>query len=173
MKNLKNPFYKDTVTNLEEYLNRCKELDDNFTFSSENQNLNDQESSVIEEENDCISDDKLDSKNKGEKENIDEEQENIYENNFIENDAIRKHQFNYNVNTYFGHNFPEIRAGNNIVAEKEPLVIAPGEGKIPTDFPEHWEAKSFPTHFPDGKNDKDESRPVRLSDSQYISQRLM
>ena len=40
MKNLKNPFYKDTVTNLEEYLNRCKELDDNFTFSSENQNLN-------------------------------------------------------------------------------------------------------------------------------------
>ena len=108
MKNLKNPFYKDTVTNLEEYLNRCKELDDNFTFSSENQNLNDHESSVIEEENDCISDDKVDSKNEGEKEQIDEEQENIDEDNFIENDAIRKHQFNYNVNTYFGHNFPEI-----------------------------------------------------------------
>ena len=102
-----------------------------------------------------------------------DEHENKEENEFIKNDSIRKHQFDYNSSSCFGDNVPEISAKNNKVDDDKPLVLAPGEGKIPTDFPENWEALSFPTHFPDGRNDKDEERPVKLRDPFYFTQRAM
>ena len=177
MKLMENPHYKDIITSLEDYLKKCQESDaENFKFGSQDQekgqdekesskqNSNDKKSSDDQNEvihqYDEFSDEEWNSNKEEGDEKEEQDPEDLEEKEHIENDPIRKHQFNYNHTTCFGDNVPEISAENNIVNDEEPLVVAPGEGKIPTDFPENWEAKSFPTHFPDGKDDKDEQRPV-------------
>ena len=47
-------------------------------------------------------------------ENPEKDEENDEEKEFIENDTIRKFQFNYNSSTCFGDNIPEISAESNI-----------------------------------------------------------
>ena len=175
MKNLGNPYYKDVSLDTEEYFKKCKETtEEAYSFSREKDHPDDYISSDEDIDN-ALSDYNFDdvSLTKGNEQCF--EKENEEEKEYVENDTIRKFQFNYNSSSCFGDNLPEIGIKSNKVKEdeEEPLVVAPGEGKIPTDFPENWELKSFPAHFPDGRNDMEESRDVQLSEPYYITQRLM
>ena len=108
------------------------------------------------------------SETSGKKEKDQEEEEEEY----IKNDSIAKSQFNYNKSTCFSHNHPEISVEENT---SEPVQVAPGQGKIPHDLlqEENLDVKSFPCFFPDGKNGKDEKRPVTLQDQAYWEQRIL
>ena len=55
------------------------------------------------------------------------------------------------------------------------LNVAPGEGQIPTSIlkEKEWDIKTYPHLYPDGKNGMHaENRKVRLTNQQYIQQRL-
>ena len=126
--------------------------------------------------------------------NVDEEAE------YLSKDPVARCQFNYNASTCFANNYPEMNVEENtvtVVPEVEsyvaerlpsssntdqdvpevltPLQIAPGQGKIPQNMlqQKHFEVKSFPCLFPDGKNGKDEERQVRLRDQAYWEQRIL
>ena len=51
-------------------------------------------------------------------------------------------------------------------------TIAPGEDKIPIAFCKDWDAKAFPMLHPDGHNHLFDQRKKKLSDQEYIKQRL-
>ena len=175
MKNLGNPYYKDVSLDTEEYFKKCKETtEEAYSFSREKDHPDDYISSDEDIDN-ALSDYNFDdvSITKGNEQCS--EKENEEEKEYVENDTIRKFQFNYNSSSCFADNVPEISAKSNVTVEpeEEPVVIAPGEGKIPTDYPDNWESKSFPTHFPDGKNDMHESRDRLLTEPNYITQRIM
>ena len=55
------------------------------------------------------------------------------------------------------------------------ISIAPGEGKIPTNFlrEENIDVKAFPRHFPSGVNGLDHKRAIRLTKQMYFNQRLL
>ena len=55
------------------------------------------------------------------------------------------------------------------------ISIAPGEGKIPTNFlrEENIDVKGFPRHFPSGINGIDHIREIRLTKQMYFNQRLL
>ena len=56
------------------------------------------------------------------------------------------------------------------------IIVAPGENQVPTNIvhEEHWESKSYPALFPDGKYDyHDKDRPVKITMQQYFDQRIM
>ena len=55
------------------------------------------------------------------------------------------------------------------------ISIAPGEGKIPTNFlrEENIDVKGFPRHFPSGINGIDHTREIRLTKQMYFNQRLL
>ena len=67
-------------------------------------------------------------------------------------DPVRRQQFQNERATMFVNDFPEVDVrdphGPNI-----PVVVAPGEGKIPTNILKetNWDLKSFPCLYPDGK----------------------
>ena len=58
---------------------------------------------------------------------------------------------------------------------KEPIKIAPGEGKIPTNImrEEFMDVKAFPRHHPSGYFGLNHPRKFKLSLSQYYNQRLL
>ena len=105
-------------------------------------------------------------------ESVDEKKEKDEEEDYITNDPVAKNQFNYNRSTCFSHNHPEIDVEEN---STDPVQVAPGQGKLPKNMlqDEHFEVKSFPCLFPDGKNGKDEERKVKLPDQYYWQQRIL
>merc|ERR1711887_288834 len=135
-KRMNNPFFKDVVIDAEKFMKECKDSgQEAFKFQEENNSEPDQTKEIMEED---IS---FDEEHLGEE----NDQDNLEEKDFKENDVVRKFQFDYNASTCFEDNMPEISAEDNKKKEDTPLVIAPGEGKIPTDYPDYWEAKAFPS----------------------------
>ena len=55
------------------------------------------------------------------------------------------------------------------------FVLAPGEGKVPTNFlrDREWDLKAFPTLHSEGKFGLDQHREISLSDQKYFVQRLL
>ena len=84
----------------------------------------------INEKNDPTVDDDLDL--------IDKETEE-----FLTNDAVAKFQFDYDRNTCFTNNVPEIGISET---NDQCLSIAPGEGKVPTNIlqDKDWDMRAFP-----------------------------
>ena len=77
-------------------------------------------------------------------------------------DSVSKFQFDYNQNTCFSNDVPEL-----VVCEKasENVSIAPGEGKIPTSIlqDDEWDMKSHPHLDPLGKNNLNCKRKIKLT----------
>ena len=98
---------------------------------------------------------------------IAEEEEEYY----LKHDSAAKFQFNYNRVTAMSHQYPEINFRDDKI---DPFNIAPGEGKSPMSIlqdPE-WDLKSFPHLDPTGKNGMYCEREVKLTELQFIEQRL-
>ena len=91
---------------------------------------------------------------------------------YLTKDPVAKFQFEYNRNTCFGNDVPEINVQEHI---NEPLSIAPGEGKIPTNLlmDDDWDMKAHPCLDPTGENNLNKEREVRLSALQFFEQRLL
>lgn len=85
-------------------------------------------------------------------------------------DTVRKFQLDYDMTTCMVPKFPE----GIPQTEENDLSVAPGEGKIPSNIlrEEDWDVKSFPNLHPTGKCGMKQKREVKLSDQQYIDQRL-
>ena len=89
--------------------------------------------------------------------------------NFLENDVVAKFQFDYNRNTCFNNNVPEISIQDQVV------TVAPGEGKIPKDIlqDKDWDMRAFPALDPKGENSLNCERNVKLSAQDFFQQRIM
>jgi len=90
------------------------------------------------------------------------------EENYINNDPIRKFQISYNISK----KYPEISSLDDV----SEIEIASGEGKRPIDIlrENDWDIKAFPhLHNLDGRNGKDEKRKVFMSDQNYFIQRIL
>ena len=188
-----NRFYK-FIPEEEDYRKRCHDADPKgfeFLFPSEvpekglEESMEYEDGKEIEsdkktdksEENEHCKEKESDEENKKSEENEDdkEDEEEKAEKEYNEKDPVRKWQFNYNKSTCFSDNQPETRAEDNQSKDDEPVKVAPGEGKIPSNILEekNWDVKSFPCHHPDGNNGKDEERPVKLQDHYYFVQRIL
>ena len=104
-----------------------------------------------------------------------DEEEDKQEAEYNNNDSIKKWQFQYNRSTFFTSDYPEADVkedGKNIT---NPLLVAPGEGKVPTNIlnEKDWDVKSFPGLHPDGKMGIHQPRKTRLTMQQYFEQRIM
>ena len=113
-----------------------------------------------------------------------EEIEDEEENEFNENDAVQKQKFSaVQEHTMFVNDFPELdvktiktTGEDETVDENITVSVAPGENQIPTNivYEEHWESKSYPGLFPDGKNDfHEKDRKVKISLQQYLNQKIL
>ena len=91
---------------------------------------------------------------------------------YLTKDPVAKFQFEYNRNTCFGNDVPEISVPEQI---NEPLCIAPGEGKIPTNLlmDDDWDMKSHPCLDPVGQNNLNREREIKLSALQFFEKRLL
>ena len=112
-------------------------------------------------------------------ENTDSEEEKL-QTEYTEGDSIQKWKFNFDSTTTFVNDFPELDVRENDTENNEnfpntPVVLAPGEGKIPTNILDEkdWDLKSFPGLYPDGRMGLHEEREVRLSMQQYFQQRIL
>ena len=90
---------------------------------------------------------------------------------YITMDPIRKFQFNYDKSVCLVDKFPEAAIPDNQVSN---ISFAPGEGKVPENIlqSDNWDIEAFPMKHPDGKNGMHEPRERRLTDQQYINQRM-
>ena len=90
---------------------------------------------------------------------------------YRQKDPVQRQKFNNNRPTFFVNDFPEL----DIRDSNDPVVVAPGEGKIPTNIlkEDDWDIKSYPCLFPDGRNGLHEKRDVKISMQQYFQQRLL
>ena len=81
---------------------------------------------------------------------------------YITKDPVAKFQFEYIGNTCFGNDVPEISVPDEA---NEPLCIAPGEGKIPTNLlmDDDWDMKAHPCLDPSGQNNLNKEREVKQS----------
>ena len=91
-------------------------------------------------------------------------------------DPVQKYKFDYVKSSVLLDNFPEL----DIDRDKNPAaikstVVAPGEGKIPTNIvtEKDWDIKGFPGLHPDGKCGLDAERVVDLTKQKYFEQRIM
>ena len=94
----------------------------------------------------------------------------------IQDDPVRRQHFNYSENSVLVNGHPEIflnEDGNQVA--KDGLDFAPAEGKVPENFldKKDWDVDSWPTLHPDGKFGRDYKRPVKLTNQQYFSQRIL
>ena len=105
-----------------------------------------------------------------------EENQIEFEKQRIMKDQIKKHQFDHNRNTAMTNNYPEAAVDENgKKANNEELSFAPAEGNCPTNILEEkdWDIKSWPTLHPDGRFGIHHKRKQRLTDQQYLCQRLL
>jgi hypothetical protein len=111
------------------------------------------------------------------------------EQQYREEDPIRKYQIDYDESICMVEKFPEAMQiegviGQSVEAEEAAIagdghqnqlfVIAPGEGKTPINltYCEDWDAKAFPMLHPDGQNHLTDRRRQKLADVDYFKQRL-
>ena len=99
---------------------------------------------------------------------------------YMKEDAIQKWKFDFDRTTTFINDYPELDIKETCSQNKndplnDPIIVAPGEGKIPTNILEQkdWDVQSFPGLHPDGKMGLDEERKVKLSKQQYFQQRIL
>ena len=99
---------------------------------------------------------------------IDDEEENELD-VFLQKDSVAKFQFDYNRNTCFNNDVPEISV------QEDTIKVAPGEGKIPKDILQDndWDMRAFPALDPEGKNSLNFKREVKLSAQDFFHQRIM
>ena len=90
-------------------------------------------------------------------------------------DTIRKHQFDHNRYTAMTNNYPEMSADENDRKVNGHLFFAPAEGNHPTNLQDEkdWDIKSWPALLPDGKFGLHFKRKVRLTEQQYFCQRIL
>ena len=103
-------------------------------------------------------------------ENKDEDIDELQE-KYMETDSIQKWKFNFNSVTTLVNDFPELEVKEKTTSDEKydadnlntPIVVAPGEGKVPTNILEedYWDVKSFPGLHPDGRNGLHEQRDVK------------
>ena len=92
---------------------------------------------------------------------------------YLSKDPVAKFQFDYNKNSCFVNNVPELAVGD-VDSQNESTSVAPGEGKIPMDIlqDKEWDMKAFPSLDPTGENSLNLKRDVKLSAQQFFEQRL-
>ena len=106
-----------------------------------------------------------------------------FETEYLEGDSVQKWKFNYDNVTTFVNDYPELEVRETDTVNKnenedfpnDPIILAPGENKIPTNILEEqdWDTKSFPGLYPDGKMGLHQEREVRLTMQQFFQQRLL
>ena len=82
----------------------------------------------------------------------------------------REHfQFDYNLNTVFADDHPEM----NVI--DKPITLSPGEGKIPIGLlqDQEFDMKSHPFLDPSGQNNMCKERKVELTAQQFFEQRIL
>jgi len=90
---------------------------------------------------------------------------------FLTNDSVAKFQFDYDSNTCFTNNVPEIGISETT---DQCLSVAPGEGKVPNKIlqDKDWDMRAFPVSDPTGENSLNCQRNVKLSVQQFFQQRI-
>ena len=101
---------------------------------------------------------------------IDDEEE------YVQNDPVRRFQFEHNISTCLTNKYPEMLVdddGEDIHVEDE-FSFAPGEGKLPKNImlDTDWDIKAWPSLHPDGKFGLNHSRKRKLTDQKYFVQRI-
>jgi len=155
LKNLGNKHYQ-FVSSIDGFKDRCKEHEINdhkISFSDDDD----------ASESDCLSKPDLTES---------EDEEDQEEEEYWRKDSVKKWQFEYNNETCFNHEYPEISYKDNVT---DCVNVAPGEGKIPTNILEEtdWDVKSFPCLLPDGKNSLHSERKVKIKEQYYFNQRIL
>ena len=139
-------------SDLDQYQSRCRDLDEdghNFLFGNDKC----EEDVLVENVNDEIC--------------IDEDENEL--DVFLQKDSVAKFQFDYNRNTCFNNDIPEISI------QEETIKVAPGEGKIPKDILQDndWDMRAFPALDPEGNNSLNCKRDVKLSAQDFFHQRIL
>jgi hypothetical protein len=118
-------------------------------------------------------------------ENVEEssDEEEKFEIQYQEKDAVKKYQSLVSESYVMTSNSPESDVVTNLTSQKllhltpdgKDIIIAPGEGKIPTNFlrEQNWDVKSFPSLHATGKFGLNFARKKKLSPQQYLNQRLL
>ena len=179
LKGIGNPFYQDISDRLgqsNEYQERCRQDDPNgyeFLFG-EGENVDPDSTFINQDVLDALNDEFVIGSNSNEDEGEGEAVAESVDDQFMNLDPVRRQQFQNERATMFVNDFPEVDVrdphGPNI-----PVVVAPGEGKIPTNILKetNWDLKSFPCLYPDGKNGLHQKRDVDLSMQSCLQQRLL
>ena len=149
LKSLKNPFYEDVNIDTE-VLNRA----DSTSLENQPDELED-------------SDDDIDS------------DDDEFENNPVKKFQVRRDEqtclMPQNLETEVVVNQNTSETKKLPAFDGESIDIAPGEGKIPTNYlrQEHFDVKSFVRHHPTGRFGMNYQREFKLSDVMYVNQRLL
>jgi hypothetical protein len=106
----------------------------------------------------------------------DEEVEDMEEKEYIEKDAVRKHQTQVSSSSFLiPENLPGEISHKSKEQGKGSMVFAPGEGQIPSNIlrEKHPFVLHFPILFPNGKwGLHDEERKYKITPQQFILQRI-
>ena len=78
---------------------------------------------------------------------------------------MAKFQFDYNRNSCFANDIPEINVNEDANLS---IAIAPGEGK----FPKDWDMRAFPALDPEGDNSLNCERKIKFTAQQFFRQRI-
>ena len=172
MKDMGNRHYAGVEID-ENYVEKCRSQDDQdacellMDDATENERADSAEAESAEQTN--------------EKESPDTEEEiaevdaaDKAESHYLENDSVRKWQYNLQNTVMMGDMFPENSVRNDDEPDK-PISIAPGEGMIPKNIlsEKHWDEKAFPTLHPDGQFGFDHKRETKLSAQDYFKTRIL
>ena len=85
---------------------------------------------------------------------------------YLTKDSAAKFQFDYNRNTCFTNDAPELDV------QDKPISVAPGQGKVPTCIllDKEWDSKTHPFLDPTGQNNLNHDRVVNLKPQQFFEQ---
>ena len=126
------------------------------------------EMNIVEDSNGSLSDDEL--------ERVEEEYQE-----YTKTDPIKKFQFDYDEHVALTREDPTAVFDANKVTKKNYhpasnnfIDIAPGEGQIPISVlkEKEWDIKTYPHLYPDGKYGMSADREIKLTNQQYLRQRL-
>ena len=160
------PGYKD-FDSREEYLARCKNLDEDgyesvFGLEYEDDDLLED----LKAENIVFGDNNVNDEVLGtDTDDVDDE---VY---YKTNDPVAKFQFDYDRSTCMTEKFPEVSVNNQ---SEEEYCFAPGEGKYPSDIlmDKSWDINAFPLLHPNGEYGLNHNRESKLTDQNYFKQRF-
>ena len=109
------------------------------------------------------------------------EKEDEEYNEYTKTDPIKSYQFDYDERVALVREDPTAMFDGNRYTKKNYfedknkfINVAPGEGQVPTSIlkERHWDVKTYPHLYPDGRNGMNANREVKLTNQQYIKQRL-